>query len=208
MLKGVLVLSGGLGRHAEWGFRMSSPLKQNNLQTHQVVLYDRALHPELFPLKGRKALNGGLYEIEVWIMNGAHLLRFEHARQCACELVIAHDRDLPSTGVVTAFLCAGEHEYEHRFEREGVNYITSVQTETLSENQYLATVDEFTGFRGDGEKMAHAWRDEAGPCLSIVDVQQHNREVHAQAFHLVAAARLVLRSQTIFELSRDPKAGS
>lgn len=187
---------------------MSNPLKQNNFQTHQVVLYERALHPELFPLKMRKVLNGGPYEIEVWLMNGAHLLRFEHARHCATELVIEQDRDLPSSGLVTAFLCAGEHEYEHRFPREGMNYITSVQTETLSENQYLSTVDEFSTFRGDGEKLSHAWRDEAGPCLSIVDVQQHNREVHAQSFHLVANARLVLRSQTIFELTRDPRAGS
>ncbi len=187
---------------------MSSPLKQNNLQTHQIVLYSRALHPELFRMKARRVFNGGPYELEVWLMNAAHLLRFEHERHCACELMIEQERDLPASGVVTAFLCAGEHEYEHRFNREGVNYITSVQTETLSESQYHATFDEFNECEGDGVRVRHAWRDDAGPCLSIVEVQQHNREVHAQAFHLVAASRLVLRSQTIFELARDPKAGS
>ncbi len=187
---------------------MSNPLKQNGVQTHQIVLYDRALHPELFPLKVRRVMNGGPYELEVWLMKGAHLLRFEHAGHCACELVTEHERDVPSTGVVTAFLCAGEHEYEHRFSHEGVNYITSVQTETLSENQYHSTLEEFRGFQADGHKIDHTWRDDGGPCLSIVDVQQHNREAHIQAFHLVAAARLVLRSQTIFELTRDPKAGS
>jgi len=159
-------------------------------------------------MKARKVFNGGPYELEVWLMNAAHLLRFEHARHCACELMIEPDRDLPTGGVVTAFLCAGEHEYEHRFDREGVNYITSVQTETMSEAQYLSTIDEFSDGQIDGVRVQHAWRDEAGPCLSIVDIQQHSREIHAQAFHLVASTRLVLRSQTIFELMRDPKAGS
>lgn len=182
---------------------MSNQVKPNGVQTHHAVLYDRALHPELFPLRVRKVLSGGPYELEVWLMQGAHLLRFQHARHCVCELLIEQDRDLPSTGIVTAFLCAGEHEFEHRFARDGTTYITSVQTETLSENQYLATLDEFSMFRGDGQQLVHSWRDDAGPCLSIVDVQQHNREAHAQTFHLVAASRLVLRSQTIFELPRS-----
>ena len=179
---------------------MSSPTKQNNLQKHQIVLYDRALHPELFQLKGRRVFNAGLYDLEAWLLNGAHLLRFQHGKHCACEMIIEQERDLPSTGLVSAFLCAGEHEFEHCFRNQGVNYITSVQTETLSENQFHAAFDEYTDFaRGNGA-LAHTWDEGSGPCLSVMDVQQHSREIHAQSYHLVAAGRLVLRSQTIFEL--------
>ena len=182
---------------------MSNPLKQNNLQTHQVVLYDRALHPELFQLKNRRVYNGGQYELETWLMKGSHLLRFQHGKSCACELVVEHERDLPSSGLVTAFLCAGEHEYEYDFASEGVKYIASVQTETLSEHQFQSAIDEYTDFAAANGALTYAWREESGRCLSVIDVQQHSREVHAQTYHLVSPLRLVLRSQTIFELAES-----
>lgn len=179
---------------------MNNQGKPNSTLLYQVILYERALHPELFVLKKRKAFRDADYELESWLMNGSHLLRFEHRGLSACELVTDQERDLPDTGVVTAFQCVGEHDYEHRFKGEGVNYITTVQTETLSENQFLAAFDEYLGFAKENRALTHQWRDETGDCLSIVDVQPQNREVHAQAYHLVAGPRLVLRSQSIFEL--------
>src|ERR1043165_3785276 len=121
---------------------MSLPLKPNSLQSYQVVLYNRALHPELFTLKGRKVVRHGCYEFETWAMPGAHLLRFEKGGLCACELVSGDEAKLPQSGMVSAFLCAGERDFEHRFEKDRVVYMTTVQTETLSENLYIATFDE------------------------------------------------------------------
>ncbi len=179
---------------------MNNQAKPNNTLMYQVVLYGRALHPELFALKARRVVRHADYELESWLMNGSHLLRFEHSGLCACELVTDQDRDLPASGVVTAFQCLGEHDYEHLFKLENVNYITTVQTETLSENQFLSAFDEYMDFSKSNGALAHQWRDEAGSCLSIVDVQHQNREVHAQTYHLIASPRLVLRSQSIFEL--------
>lgn len=178
---------------------MSSHGKLNNTLMYQVLLYGRALHPELFSLKARRVVRTADYELESWLMNGCHLLRFEHGGLCACELLTDQDRDLPSNGVVTAFQCVGEHDFEHRFKEERVNYITTVQTETLSENQFLSAFDEYLDFAKATKALSHQWRDDSGGCLSIVDVQQHSREVHAQSYHFVAAPRLVLRSQSIFE---------
>lgn len=180
---------------------MNNQGKPNSTLVYQVILYGRALHPELFVLKKRKTFRHAEYELETWLMNGSHLLRFGHGDEfCACELVTDQERDLPDTGVVTAFQCVGEHDYEHGFKPEGVNYICTVQSETLSENQFLADFDEYLKFGRKNQALMHQWRDEAGECLSLVDVQQHNRQVHAQAYHLVAGPRLVLRSQSIFEL--------
>jgi hypothetical protein len=80
-----------------------------------------------------------------------------------------------------------------------MNYITTVQTETLAENLYLTTHEELLAFGRESDAMIQEWADEAGPCLSILDMQRHNREMHVQAYHLLANQGLVLRTQTIFE---------
>lgn len=178
---------------------MSVPVKTNVSQTYQVFLYGRALHPELFQIKARRVVKHGAYEFEAWLMQGMHLLRFEHRTMCASELLVDHEGNLPSTGAVAAFLCAGERDFEHKFPKDRVTYMSTVQTEQLSENLYLATLNELRAHAKETEALVHQWRDEAGPCLSMLDIQRYAKEVHAQAFHLLAQGGLVLRTQTIFE---------
>ena len=178
---------------------MTLPIKPNALQTYQTILYNKALHPEFFPLRMRRVVKTPTYELELWIMSGSHVLRFEHGPVCCAELVTDQETNLPDTGVVTAFLCAGERDFEHRFNRRRVVYMTSVQTETLSENLYATTRDELLDFAEEAEALVHHWEDESGPCVSILDVQQYQREVHVQAFHMMAQGGLVLRTQTLFE---------
>jgi hypothetical protein len=178
---------------------MNPPVKPNSLQSYQVILYGRALHPELFPLKRRKVVKHNGYEFEVWGMEGAHLLRFEMGSLCASELCTGHDGKLPDTGIVSAFLCAGERDFEHRFPKEKVLYMTTVQTETLSENLYLATFAELTDYARSTDAMALKWSDETGDCLSVIDLQRFNKEIHAQCYHMIASGGLVVRTQTIFE---------
>ncbi|VAX39833.1 hypothetical protein MNBD_PLANCTO03-1463 [hydrothermal vent metagenome] len=184
---------------------MDTPTRSNSLNTYQVVLYDRALHPEFFELKTRRVerLNG--FEFEAWLMNGAHVLRFESGSLCASELVTDQERGLPDTGVVTAFLCAGERDYDHSFAAGGLGYITTVQTETLAENLYLTTYEELLAFGREGESLIHQWEDDVGPCLSMLDMQRLSTEMHVQAYHLLANQGIVLRTQTIFEQKKNTR---
>lgn len=179
---------------------MKELAKPNNLQTFQGVLYSRALHPELFQLKARRAGKHGVYDLELWLMNGSHVLRFEHNNFCCCELVTDQDRNLPSSGVVATYQCAGEHDIEHMFDVQRVNYINSVQTETLSESLYLDAIDEYHDLAKGNNALMHAWADDVGKCLSVLDVQHYKREVHIQAYHLLASGGLCVRSQSIFEV--------
>lgn len=178
---------------------MSTQTKSSSLQTYQLVLYNKALHPEHFSLCDRRVIEHDGYELEAWIMAGSHMLRFEHGELCASELVTDRDGDLPDTDVLTAFFCAGEHEYDHRFRMNRVGYMTTVQTEMLSENLYLATFDEMVAFAAEAGALVHRWDTGAGPCLSVLDLQRYYKEVHAQSYHLLAEGGLVLRTQTIFE---------
>ncbi len=172
----------------------------NVLQTYQVSLYQRALHPELFNLQGRRVIRHGDYEFESWLMPGEHVLRFERDGWCACELVSDRDSGLPQAGIVDTFYCAGEHEYEHRFKPQSTVYMSNVQTEQLSDNIYLATLDEMRDHASQEDALSFEWEDEGGKCLSVLDVQRYSKEVHAQSYHLLARGGVVLRTQSIFEL--------
>jgi hypothetical protein len=180
------------------GIPMNTPVK-HSLQSYQMLLYGRALHPELFPLRKRRVSRHGEYELEVWAMDGAHLLRFERGNLCACELLTAQEGRLPEAGVVSAFLAAGERDFEHRFVKERVTYMTTVQTETLSDNLYIATFDEILDYGRLSDALIHHWEDDAGKSLSVIDTQRMNKEVHIQCYHLVARGGIVIRTQTIFE---------
>lgn len=177
---------------------MNIPVKSQSLQSYQVVLYDRVLHPELFALRDRRTIRHGQYEFEAWLMPGSHLMRFEHNSFRCSELVTDQDENLPELGVVTTFLCAGERDYEHTFEDHSVKYMAMAQTETLSENLYEATYRELYEHGVEHDAMVYEWVED-GPNLSVLAVQRLSREIHAQSYHLRAQGGLVLRTQTIFE---------
>lgn len=138
---------------------MNGPSHVGGLQTYQTFLYRKALHPELFALKARRTIAHNAYELEIWLTPGGHAARFRHGQFACCELVTDNDDRLPMEGAVTGFPCAGEHEFEHRFAAERVTYITSVQTETLSENLYNATYEEMVDFAKQTGALVYAWSD-------------------------------------------------
>lgn len=170
------------------------------LGSYQVLLYGRALHPEPFQLKARRVVRESGYECEGWLMRGSHVLRFQTATMCCSELVTNQERNLPTSGIVTAFLCAGEHEFDHDFGPAGVKYYTSVQTETLTENLYEATYAELLTYGKEQGGLIHAFEDEAGACLGILCFEQHAKSIHVDAFHLLAKGGVVVRTQTLFEM--------
>lgn len=175
------------------------PRSMASLANHQLVLYGRALHPDSFQLRARRVFKRGHYELEVWLVQGLHALRFSHDRLCVTELLTDQLR-VPATGIVSGFVCTGEREYEHRFESGRTVYMTSVQTETLSETLYADTYDEiFDTWRRSPSALVSRWDEDAGRCMSVIDVQQMSREVHAECYHLLAGSGLVIRTQTIFE---------
>lgn len=80
-----------------------------------------------------------------------------------------------------------------------VVYMLTVQTETLSENLYAATCEEMAAHAEEHGSLIHAWTEDAGRGMSLVDIQRYAHEVHAQAYHLIPSGGIVIRTQTIFE---------
>ncbi len=177
---------------------MIQPHKAAGLQAYRLILYRRAMHPELFQIKARTTIQHGEYDFEAWVTPGGHLLRFAHNGVCATELVSDQDIALHERGLVTEFPCAGERDHEQPF-GERINVMSTVQTETLPENLYNATYRELVEFAEERDAARYLWEEESGFCGSIVDIQRFRREVHAQTYHLIASGGIVLRTQSIFE---------
>ncbi|MBS0191367.1 MAG: DUF2617 family protein [Phycisphaerales bacterium] len=173
--------------------------KLHGLQAFSLTVYNRALHPELFPLKNRRVLKHVGLDLEAWLLPGGHVLRLQSGTSVVCELVRDQEHSVPEGGI-HAFQCASEHDYERSFEAAGVNYIHSIQTETLSETLYDATLEEMREHIKLEGSLTYEWTDATGRCLSAVDMQRHGKQIHAQSFHLVATGGMVVRTQSIFEL--------
>lgn len=196
---------------------MNVPTRTSPVLTHQALLYDRALHPELLPVRTKRIVKGAMYELDAWLMPGSHALGFTANGQHATELFADSGRNLPTAGVLSAFLAAGEHEFEHTFappitaasptpasagavNRKSLTYMLSVQTEQLAENLYADVYREMLELAKEEVPLLHHWNDDAGKCLSMISIQRQQDQVHAQAYHLIATGSMVIRTQSIFEL--------
>jgi hypothetical protein len=165
------------------------------------MLYRRPLHPELFSLERRRVDRHGEYEAENWITTNGHVVRFQLGEQVLTEAVIDAGDHLPETGLVHALPCIGEKEYE--MEQEGrLKYVSTIQTEALTDNLFMATLREMQEFARETGALAHETEGENGALyLSLLDTQKYKREFHVQSYHLMGNTGLVLRTQSIFEVA-------
>ena len=174
--------------------------KSSNTQVFRLMIYNRALHPELFAVKNRRVFRHGEYEVEVWAARAGHVVRFQYGGVCLSEAVVEEGDHLPETGLIHALPCLGEKDYEME-PRDGLAYVTTIQTEFLIDNLYLATLREMRDFAGETKSVHHEWKDASStPCMSMIDVQMYRREFHLQSYHMIGAVGLVLRTQSIFEI--------
>lgn len=179
---------------------MSVQHKTPSVQTYRLLLYQRALHPELFSIQERRTVRQSDYELEAWLLPGAHILRFQTSGGCLTEAVIDQDQQMPQRGLVQALPCLGEKEVDETVDQK-IRFVSSLQTELLSDNLFAATLNEMKDFANETEAMRFAWTDaDGGQNLSVVDLQRYKKEIHAQTYHLIGSAGFVLRTQTIFEL--------
>ena len=182
---------------------MSLPAKTTSLQAYNMLLYRSALHPEFFGIEGRCRIEYGEYDFEAWIFRGGHALRFQHDDICLSEIIYDDIESLPERGLVTSMQCAGEKDHEAEFGDRMV-YLTSMQTEVLSDHLYLGTYKEMIEHGRDSQTLLSVWNDHRDkPNMSLLDMQRYTDEIHVQSYHLRSDCGLVLRTQTIFQLKDE-----
>ncbi|MEM1355477.1 MAG: hypothetical protein AAGC44_08775 [Planctomycetota bacterium] len=163
------------------------------------MIYRRALHPELFSFHARRTDRHGDYEVDSWLVEGGHVVRFAIDGQSLTEAVLEGNDHLPEAGLVHAMPCLGEKEFETGAD-DPVGYFTTLQTETLTENLYLATYREMKGFALEAGGLFFEEQTPSGPNLNILDAQKYKREFHVQGYQLTAHNSSVLRTQSVFEI--------
>jgi hypothetical protein len=185
------------GASAQGGAAMS---KVTSLQSYHMLAFRKALHPEFFGIEGRQRVQHGDYETEAWIFRGGHSLRFQLNGFCMSEVVVEHIDQIPDRGLIAALPCAGERDFEEKV-AENLVYMTTMQTETLSDHLYLGTYKEMMQHARENDSLFAAWTDAAGkPNLSLIDVQHFRTEAHVQGYHLRSDCGLVLRTQSLVQI--------
>jgi hypothetical protein len=185
---------------------MSNPTKASSLQSYHMLVFRKALHPEFFGIEGRNRIRHDDYEAESWVFRGGHSLRFQHSGLCVVEVVLESVDQIPDRGLVATLPCAGERDHEERFGEQLV-YMTTMQTETLSDHLYIGTYKEMLQHARESGSLISMWTDEYGkPNLSVLDVQATRSELHLQGYHLRSDCGLVLRTQSMFQIVREPDA--
>ena len=182
---------------------MSLPAKSTSLQAYNMRLYRGVLHPEFFGIEGRYQIKYGEYDFEAWIFRGGHALRFQHEDISLSEIIYDDVESLPERGLVSTLPCAGEKDHEAKF-GERMVYMTSMQTEVLSDHLYLGTYQEMIEHARNAQTLLSVWNDHIGkPNMSLLDMQRHRDQMHVQSYHLRSDCGLVLRTQSIFQLKDE-----
>lgn len=170
------------------------------LQSYQTVLTGKSLHPELFRIEVSTRVERPWYIFSAWVLRGAHVCTFTTPSGVATELVSDSVAAVPSTSVIDSFLCAGERDAQHQVEGTNIVHMTAAQTEQLPEHLFADTYNELDDMARSTGALVHRFSDQGGACLSIVDIQEYAKEIHFQAYHMIAGEGLVLRTQSIFEI--------
>ena len=190
--------------------------KSSNIQMFRLMLYRRPLHPELFSIQGRSVFRTSDYEVESWLMPAGHVVRFQHEDQTLTETVIESGDHLPETGLVHALPCLGEKEFEMAppqveespdspsspKSQRTLGYMTTIQTESLSDNLYMATYREMVDFADEKGALMYEWteKETGAACLTVLDSDKYKSEYQIQSYHLLGCNGMVLRTQSIFEI--------
>ena len=175
--------------------------KTLSAQLYRMMLYQRPLHPELLPLENRRLDRHGDYEVEMWLAAGAHVVRFAAYGDVMTEVVVESGDHLPETGLVHALPCLGEKDFELETPPGRVGFVTTIQTEQLSENLYTSTLREMVDFADETGCLSHRWEGpDGGDNLSVLDFQKYRNDFHIQSYHLLSGSGSVLRTQSIFEI--------
>lgn len=169
------------------------------LQPYGMLLYRGPVHPEFFKIAGRKQSSHPDFDFEAWIFPGGHVLRFEHATTTLCEVITDTPTELPERGLVTTLPCNGERDFEEIF-GDRITFVTSIQTETLSDHLYLGTYQEMFEHGKDPAHLMTTWKETVEhPSLSLIEFQRYQDQVHVQTYHLRGETLSVLRTQSIFQ---------
>lgn len=184
---------------------MSNRTKQRRSGGLTLMLYHRALHPELFNILGSEQVTRRAFEADVWLVEGGHVISFAAGANTLTEVILMnHDGSLNDRNLIQSIPCRGEkyHEMTHA---GSVRYMISTQEEQLTQTLYDATRHEITTYASKRELMTAEVPPtaEGGGFLGVLDIERRSHELLVQSFHLFDEAQMVIKTQSIIEVIKN-----
>lgn len=168
----------------------------------QLCLYQRAIHPELFHIQRVKRVEQARYTAEVWIIGLSHLVSVQVGNQILTELITEDNELLPKTGLATSFRFRGERDHAQSF--DGIKYILSTQVERLTPQLFPATHRDYVHFAQNRGLFVSfdEWSHSGLAPFSFLDFDARDHEFHVHAFHAFPEELTLLKTQSIFEITK------
>ena len=179
--------------------------QKQTVESLRFLLYDRALHPELFDIHHDHRIVKGGYEAQIWVTGCTHVIGFYRDEVSLVEVAADRDTELPQRGLLLDMPFRGERDHERR-RADGINYLMSFQVEPMTPDVYVQTHHDLAK---QGAKRGlfvpfPMWMTAGAPGLTpftYIDYQAKPNQLHVFAFHAFPADLTVVKTQSIFELA-------
>ncbi len=182
---------------------MSNRTKQRRCSGLTLMLYQRTLHPELFKIHASEKVNRRMYEADVWLVDGGHVIAFTNGKNTLTEVIVNSAPSLTDRGLLQTIPCRGERY--HEMTSGSIKYMISTQEEQLTQTLYDASREEIRQYALKREYLmadVPQTPDGNGGFLSVLDIERRSHELLVQSFHLFDDSLMVIKTQGIFEVTR------
>ncbi|MGE5608912.1 MAG: DUF2617 family protein [Bacillota bacterium] len=181
---------------------MSNRTKQRRSGGLTLLLYQRTLHPELFRILKTDKVLRRVYEADIWLIEGGHVVAFTAGKNTLAEVIMTSGEPLTDRGLLQTIPCRGEKYHEMTAPGGNIKYMISTQEEQLTQTLYEATKNEIANYAAKRELMTAEVpaTPETGGTLSVLDIERRSHELLVQSFHLFDESQMVIKTQAIFEV--------
>ena len=165
-----------------------------------LFLFDRPLHPELFPHWRDVRVSQGDYRADIWVVGLSHVVTVSTGHRTLTEVLAREGEFLPSRGVVARFRLKGERDQERRLP-SGWCHMVSTQVETMDEPLYKSVHNDLLrhAYKRGCCCVYEDWAETDLAPFTYIDYEARNAEFHVHAFHAFPLERTLVKTQSIFE---------
>ena len=169
------------------------------------IVYNRALHPELFDIHHDHRIAKEHFEAQIWVTGLSHVIGFFKQDAAFLEVVADASLSLPKRGKLMSSPFRGERDqqFEHV---EGIRYLSSFQIERMSRRLYAKVCRDLTEHGADHGLFVPfpQWASNGQVPFSYLDYEAKPGQLHVFAYHAFPAESALIKTQSIFELTREP----
>jgi len=169
------------------------------------IVYNRALHPELFDIYHDHRIAKDHFEAQIWVTGLSHVIGFFRRDATFLEVVAEASLPLPVRGKLTSSAFRGERDqqFEHV---EGIRYLSSFQVERMSRRLYAKVCGDLAEHGAKHGLLVPfpQWSSNGQVPFSYLDYEARPGQLHVFAYHAFPGESTLIKTQSIFELTRVP----